>query len=148
MKDIILALLITILVWLLGSCELMDYTTIKDDYTLPSSVNSVATAWKWIDTNIKGVPDVQDGNDHWQSPKTTMSRLAGDCEDFAILFASMCQRLGYTATIVCINHPTMGYHMVVLLQGKYYEPQTYGKYYTNPIVDDTWTLQEALYKCE
>lgn len=42
--------------------------------------------FEWVVNNIKYVPETKD---YWQLPHETLERKAGDCEDGAILLASM-----------------------------------------------------------
>lgn len=47
---------------------------------------TVEEAFTWVFTHVKYV---RENKDYWQTPCETLTRLAGDCEDGAILLASL-----------------------------------------------------------
>jgi len=55
----------------------------------------------WVEKNIKYKADVQ--YDTWSSPEETLSRLYGDCEDYAFLNASVLRVLGYESKIMVLG---------------------------------------------
>lgn len=60
------------------------------------NIQEVIGAFDWIKDNIKYVEDPED---IWQSPQTTLSLGSGDCEDQAILMASLIGALGGNARV-------------------------------------------------
>lgn len=86
--------------------------------------------------------------DHWQAPQETIDRGGGDCEDFAILVAYYARQFGYQVYLVAMETPR-GNHMIVMLNGKAYEPQTLKLYPYYDLYEqiDRLTLEEALRKC-
>ena len=99
------------------------YTPMMERYVMPEdqSVRQVADALKahaqekgyddrgtvnlvkrWVALNIDYVPDSEahGWSDHWQTPYQTLRLGTGDCEDFAILFVSICEALGYGTVLV------------------------------------------------
>jgi hypothetical protein len=60
------------------------------------SIIQVVAAYEWVEGNIEYVLDV---GDHWQSAEETLLQGYGDCEDQAILLASIVTALGGTARV-------------------------------------------------
>lgn len=57
----------------------------------------------WVAINIDYVSDEQRwGEDHWQTPKETLSYRTGDCEDFSILLCSLLRTYGIDAERVYV----------------------------------------------
>lgn len=61
------------------------------------NIMQVIEAYEWVRKNITYRQDV--GSDHWQSASETLSKMSGDCEDHAILLASMIGALGGNARV-------------------------------------------------
>ena len=99
------------------------YTPMLERYVMPDdpSVRQVAEAleaygerWgyserrtaelvkRWVASNISYVSDseVHGWGDYWQTPYETLRLGTGDCEDMAVLFASICGALGIGTVIV------------------------------------------------
>ena len=60
------------------------------------------TVRKWVHSNIRYVQDSESHGwgDYWQTPYETLRLRTGDCEDMAVLFASICGALGMDAVLV------------------------------------------------
>ncbi len=56
----------------------------------------------WVASNIRyeSDEDAHGRADYWQTPYETLRRGTGDCEDFAVLFCSICEALGLETVIV------------------------------------------------
>jgi len=54
----------------------------------------------------------RDSEDNWSTPRETISRGGGDCEDLSILLASLLRALGYTpeSVRVVVGYTSMGSH--------------------------------------
>jgi hypothetical protein len=103
----------------------------------------------WVDNNIDYVPDV-DG--HWQTPAETLSRRAGDCEDYAILLCSLLRAYGVPAEDIYVaagfDANDSGHAFVVerwyLRQWRVIEPQDGGLLTTDAsawAIGHTYTIQ-------
>ncbi len=59
-------------------------------------------ARRWVVSNISYVSDSEAHGmpDYWQTPYETLRLGTGDCEDMAVLFASICEALGIDTVIV------------------------------------------------
>lgn len=59
-------------------------------------------AERWVHLNISYVSDSEahGWGDYWQTPYETLRLGTGDCEDTAVLFASICGALGIDTVIV------------------------------------------------
>ncbi len=64
------------------------------------SIQAVADAFDWVQRNIAYQDDP---NDYWQSASETLSWRTGDCEDQAILLASMIDQMGGNARVNIID---------------------------------------------
>jgi hypothetical protein len=64
------------------------------------SIQAVADAFDWVRDHIVYTDDP---NDYWQSAGETLSWRTGDCEDYAILLASMIQDMGGNARVNVID---------------------------------------------
>ena len=65
------------------------------------SIQAVADAFDWVLNNI--TYDKNDVNDYWQSSSETLAWRSGDCEDQAILLASMIDQMGGNARVNIID---------------------------------------------
>ena len=70
--------------------------TIINEHPGEYSIIQVLAAYEWVEGNIEYVLDV---GDYWQSAEETLLRGYGDCEDQAILLASIVTALGGTARV-------------------------------------------------
>ena len=74
--------------------------------------------WYWID---------REPADEWQSATRTLERLKGDCEDFAVLYHSIFNELGWYARIYC-GYPKKGLgHTICIAEA----PNNWGYVYTS-----------------
>jgi transglutaminase-like putative cysteine protease len=64
------------------------------------SIQAVADAFDWARDHIVYTDDP---NDYWQSASETLSWRTGDCEDYAILLASMIDEMGGNARVNIID---------------------------------------------
>jgi hypothetical protein len=65
------------------------------------NILQIAQAFEWVYSNIEYKTDA--GVDYWQSTDETLARMTGDCEDQAILLASIIMALGGNARINIIS---------------------------------------------
>jgi hypothetical protein len=86
----------------------INFTAVEDvvgeiQAAYPGAYNSlqIAQAYEWVYSNIKYAED-SDG-DYWQSTTETLSLGEGDCEDHAILMASIIGALGGNARVNVIS---------------------------------------------
>lgn len=75
-------------------------TQVLEAYPGDYSILQICEAYQWVHSNVEYVDDV---GDYWQSAEETMSSLTGDCEDQAILMASIIKGLGGNARVNIIN---------------------------------------------
>jgi transglutaminase-like putative cysteine protease len=73
---------------------------VHNEYPGDFSVLQVCEAYKWVRNNVAYSND--DG-DYWQSATETMTLRTGDCEDHAILMASIVKGLGGNARVNVIS---------------------------------------------
>lgn len=86
-------------------------------------VNKLAT---WILRNIWYTNDFAP-EDEWQSAERTLSRLKGDCEDFAVLWFAIFNELGWFSRIYC-GYPKRGPgHAICITE----TPNNWGYIYTS-----------------
>jgi transglutaminase-like putative cysteine protease len=74
---------------------------VKAKYPGGYSVLQIAEAFAWVKANIDYMADP--GADHWQSAKETLDLGTGDCEDHALLVASIIGALGGSARVNLIE---------------------------------------------
>jgi hypothetical protein len=65
------------------------------------NILQIAQAFEWVYSNIEYKTDA--GVDYWQSTDETLARRTGDCEDQAILLASIIMALGGNARVNIIS---------------------------------------------
>lgn len=110
------ALAIIALVLTLASC----HNFMELDYTveLPKGVDTLEAAYFYASSMTYLSDSEAHGSvEYWQAPGETMDRRTGDCEDFAILFSSLADELGYHAEVVfCFGH------CVSRIDGTCYDP--------------------------
>ena len=74
----------------------------------PSGIYTDSTEWKiwkinyWVANNISGVTDPK-GHEYFAYAHETLETKAGDCDDFAILLASMYEAVGLDASVVLLD---------------------------------------------
>ena len=73
---------------------------IQSAYPDGYSVLQVCEAYEWVHSHVEYV---NDEGDYWQSASETMSSLTGDCEDQAILMATIVKALGGNARLNIIS---------------------------------------------
>lgn len=61
-------------------------------------IGKACAIFDYLDRNLNYTTDANDG-DIWYSPEETLSGMAGDCEDYALLLASMVHSAGGTSRI-------------------------------------------------
>lgn len=87
----------------------------------------------WVHTNIKYTYDWNSSNpslNEWQSPKETLERGTGDCEDMTLLFMYLCNRdLGIKPDImlILVDNRIYAGHYIARASGIYYDA-THGIY--------------------
>ncbi len=62
-------------------------------------MGEVCAIFDWLLANVNYTEDPGDG-DAWYSPDETLSMMAGDCEDYAMLLAAMVNHAGGTSRII------------------------------------------------
>ena len=79
-------------------------------------------------------------------PEETFRDRTGDCEDFALLLCYFANELGENMKLVTVKGEN-GYHAIVRLNGKYYEPQIFNMFYTGSEFNvlKVYTYEEAYY---
>jgi hypothetical protein len=75
--------------------------SIKVKYPGNYSILQIAEAFTWVKQNVEYVTDAS--GDYWQSTKETLDLRTGDCEDHAILMASLIGALGGSARVNLIE---------------------------------------------
>ena len=100
---------------------------------------------RWIYDNVAYLEDV---DDEWQLPETTLRLETGDCEDFAILFMYMTKRLcDQEARMIIYLIDGDIHHGAPLLDGRVYEPT--GGYSrllrTDRVIKSNLSYDEAMY---
>jgi len=73
---------------------------VRSKYPGGYSILQVCEAYEWVRRNVAYVADT---GDHWQSAKETLELRTGDCEDHAILVASIIKNLGGNARVNVIE---------------------------------------------
>lgn len=143
-----IAVLLSILA--LVSCQnfmALDY----DPVQVPAGVVDLETAFNWVASNVSYVPD---NGEKWQGPHDTMKRRAGDCEDFAILLAALCDQLGYDSGIIVGNGHAAAkidgvlYDAVPVLTSDGQRPATFEPDTTNYDIIYDGDIDEVLRNCD
>jgi len=87
--------------------ELVNFTVVEPEVELVQahypgtySMLQVTDAYEWCRRNVEYK---EDAGDYWQSANETLTLRTGDCEDFAILLASMVDALGGNARLNVID---------------------------------------------
>ena len=73
---------------------------VEDRFPGAYSVIQVVDCYEWVRRNIEYLAD---GEDYWQSANETLSNRTGDCEDQAILLASLIGEIGGNAKVNIIE---------------------------------------------
>jgi hypothetical protein len=73
---------------------------VKEHFPGGYSIMQVVDSYEWVRRNIEYVADPQD---YWQSANETLSLRTGDCEDYAILLASLIGEIGGNARVNIID---------------------------------------------
>ena len=122
---------------LLASCEMpigLDqveyYTGLPYDIREPTiELDSLADITAFVNTlSYKSDPDNYGKAEYWAAPQEFIDRGCGDCEDFAILVMYFADKIGYSTELVGIA-TVNGFHALVRLNGKLYEPQNMSRKY-------------------
>jgi hypothetical protein len=75
-------------------------TSVEAVYPGQYNLLQVCQAYEWVRTNVAYVAET---GDYWQSANETLNSLSGDCEDHAILIASIIKGLGGNARVNIID---------------------------------------------
>lgn len=91
---------------------------------LPEGVYTDSNVLDWVALNIVYVADGRE--EFAQTPKETMARRAGDCEDFAILDVALLAEIGIEANFIYTHFPgdRARSHAIVEVYGFLVEPQS------------------------
>lgn len=126
---------------LLSGCSLLfNYQPVE--YGLTPLFDSIQSAMEWETNEItyKSDPANYGKEDYWASPKETLDRKCGDCEDFSILLMYMIYTsFGGKADLVCTSD-----HAIVKYAGKYYEPQGAVSYDSYPGIIKTYSFDYVM----
>ncbi len=76
-------------------------SSVKENQSGPYSILQIAAAYEWITENIDYMED--EGGDYWQTARETVDLGMGDCEDQALLMASVIVGLGGSARFNIID---------------------------------------------
>ena len=135
MKRFIVCVFVSVV--LLTSCEMPiglnqveHYTGLPYDIREPTiELDSLADIAAFIDTLTYKSDKANYGTEeHWAAPQELIDRGCGDCEDFAILVMYFADKIGYSTELVGISTAN-GFHALVRLNGKLYEPQNMSRKY-------------------
>lgn len=74
---------------------------IADGIPIRKSINTIVASFEWVRKNIAYKAD--GSQDYWQSVNETLEKRSGDCEDQAILLASIYGALGLNGRVVIIE---------------------------------------------
>ena len=101
-----------------------EYGTVEEEsgaeysYTMPHGVRDLESAFLYVSSmRYVSDSDAHGEREFWQAPRETTARGTGDCEDFAILFSSLADKLGYSTAIQLGNG-----HAISLINGVQYDP--------------------------
>lgn len=101
-----------------------EYGTVEEEsgaeysYTMPREVYDLESAFLYVSSmRYVSDTDAHGKREFWQAPRETIARGTGDCEDFAILFSSLADKLGYSTAIQLGNG-----HAISLINGVQYDP--------------------------
>lgn len=157
--EVITIILIGLTIMLGGCYYQLGYDTWDDfNYALYgpdnidlSNIHNPEDIQFWIKDNIEYR---QEDNDIWATPKETIERGHGDCEDLALLMGWILWKIDYSnkAFIVITASPIeniiYSYHVVVLCDNEYWEPSMPKFTWGNDInIQDILTLDDALKYC-
>jgi len=94
--------------------------TIVAPYAGPGRWNwhQPAAIFDWVNENVAYVPDPID-SEYVSGPDETLRTRGGDCEDLAILIASLCEAVGIPARLVSADLPGAGHMLAEVRIGKY-----------------------------
>ncbi len=85
--------------WAFYSLDWFTYEHGKDDYSLINDdVYKICAIFSFVYTEIEYVSDPH-GQDYFQKPSETLMYKKGDCDDYAILMAALCESVGMDASI-------------------------------------------------
>lgn len=156
MKNIIK---ISIVVLVISSCDLLTqqiispindvyflHTQIKEGFDLIEVQDEFLETWSfnpstfkyilssWICTTVVPTPEEKD---YWQSPRETLDRCTGDCEDLAILFLNIYYQYTQIKGNLVLVHTDRAVtdggkinHAVVEIDGVVFDPQNPSAIYT------------------
>lgn len=84
------------------------------------------TLWRWVDTEIRFVRDIRDV-ETLQTPQRTLELAQGDCDDHAILIASLALALGFPTRFQAVG----------------FAPDHYSHVFTEARLGSTWIPLET-----
>lgn len=86
----------------------------------PKSPWLIAAALQhWVKINHKYIPDPE-GNDNSAKPEETLAKGGGDCEDYSILFCSMCEAAGLQTKLHEVSRNKSGHVFTSVYCGQTY----------------------------
>lgn len=93
-------------------------SSINYEYNMPHGVYDLKSAFLFVSSmRYVSDTDAHGQREFWQAPRETIARGTGDCEDFAILFSSLADKMGYSTAIQLGNG-----HAISLINGVQYDP--------------------------
>ena len=110
--------------------EVVQFIT-PDDPMIRSIVQAFTTV-KDIFDFVSSLKYVKERKEHWQLPRETLIRGAGDCEDLANLLTSLLRATGAPARSVIVRLPGSWYHVVTELEGVFLDPTAHITSYIPP----------------
>ena len=94
----------------------VEYIRPGEVYGLARRLGDVRRAYFFVRDRIRYITDM---DDHWQTPRETLEKMEGDCEDKAFLLASLLKAMGRDAWVryARVKWPSgEGDHAYVLLR--------------------------------
>ncbi len=64
------------------------------------TIQKVCDVYEYVISSLEYIPDPVNGENQWTSPASCLSRGGGDCEDYAVLFASLMEAVGGSARVI------------------------------------------------
>lgn len=142
---------ILLLAILLSGCRID--ITVESLYNYDFSNNIVVSNIDDAAKYIACIPYKRDAWEYWQTPEETYLLQTGDCEDHAIMFAYLCDRLEINNINVVIVRTTTGeYHAINYIDNNFYDPLVYAHctsddtiYHAYPLTAEDLEEYEIIY---
>ena len=133
------------ILWILSVCGLLTSCVMEiRDPTI--SFTSLDAIYDYLDDNITYKADAWE---YWQAPQETIDKRTGDCEDYGIFIAYFADRdLGASVKLCVIETGLTEKHMVVRINGVYYDSTSRYVYRYEPEILEEWSLESALNRCK